>query len=54
MKTKTSTYALRLPISLKSALKFFEGRRAQGDRKAFRRILKRKGGEAPQAGDEAV
>ena len=81
MTTKTSTYPLRLPISLKAALKklseqdgtsinqfvvtavaekisalhtaeFFEERREKADRKRFRRILNRKGGEPPKAGDE--
>lgn len=79
--TKSSTYPLRLPVSLKAAVErlsqqdgtsinqfvvmavaekisaletatFFEERRALGDRKQFRKILKRKGGEAPRAGDE--
>jgi len=78
--TKTSTYPLRLPVSLKTALEklskqdgtsinqfvvtavaekisalstaeFFENHRGKADRKAFRRILNRKGGEPPQEGD---
>ena len=78
--TKTSTYPLRLPVSLKRAVEelskqdgtsinqfvvmavaekvsamhtadFFERRRAQADRRRFRRILKRKGGEAPRPDD---
>lgn len=81
MKTKSSTYPLRLPVSLKAAVEklskadgtsinqfvvmavaekvsalhtveFFEERRSQADRKAFRKILGRKGGEAPREGDE--
>jgi hypothetical protein len=81
MTTKTSTYPLRLPVSLKAALEkmskqdgtsinqfvvtavaekisalhtaeFFEERRGKADLKAFRRILKRKGGVPPRAGDE--
>jgi hypothetical protein len=81
MKTKTSAFPLRLPLSLKAAVEklsqedgtsinqfvvvavaekvsalstatFFEERRAKVDRKAFRRILNRKGGEPPRAGDE--
>jgi hypothetical protein len=81
MKTKTSTYPLRLPASLKAAVEelsnqdgtsinqfvvmavaekvsamntaaFFAGRRAKADRKLFRRILRRKGGEPPRSGDE--
>jgi len=81
MTTKTSTYPLRLPVSLKTALEklskqdgtsinqfvvtavaekisalspadFFENRRGKADRKAFRRILNRKGGEPAQEGDQ--
>lgn len=81
MKTKTNTYPLRLPVSLKSALAklckqdgtsmnqfvvmavaekisaletaaFFENARGKGDRKLFRKILNRKGGETPRPGDE--
>ena len=77
---ETRTYPLRLPRSLKEAVKrlsredrtsinqfvvmavaekvsamktaeFFEERRGKADRKAFRRILKRKGGEPPRASD---
>jgi hypothetical protein len=80
MKTQTSTFPLRLPVSMKAALeeisqrdgtsmnqflviaaaekiavmeteRFFEGRRNRSDREAFRRILNRKGGEAPRADD---
>ena len=79
--TKTSTFPLRLPVSLKTALEkyskedgvsinqyvvmavaekisalhtaqFFEERRTLSDRKAFRKILKRKGGVPPRPGDE--
>jgi len=82
MSTRSSTYPLRLPISLKAAVEklseqdgtsinqfvvvavaekiaamntttFFEERRAKTDRKTFRRILSRRGGESPRAGDEA-
>jgi hypothetical protein len=81
MPTKTSTYPLRLPVSLKAALEklskqegtsinqfvvtavaekisalstaeLFEERRGKSDRKMFRRILSRKGGEAPRVGDK--
>jgi hypothetical protein len=37
--------------ALKTAT-FFEERRAKADRKTFRRILRRKGGEPPRVGDE--
>ena len=79
--TKTSTYPLRLPVSLKTAVEklskqdgtsinqfvvtavaekisamstaaFFEERRGRADRKAFRRVLNRKGGSPPPPGDE--
>ncbi|MBI4902620.1 MAG: toxin-antitoxin system HicB family antitoxin [Acidobacteria bacterium] len=79
--TKTSTFPLRLPVSLKAALEklskedgvsinqyvvmavaekisaihtaqFFEERRALSNRREFRKILKRKGGEPPRHGDE--
>ena len=81
MTARTSTYPLRLPVSLKAALEklskqegtsinqfvvmavaekvsamntaaFFEERMGRGDREAFRRILGRDGGEAPEVGDE--
>ncbi len=80
MTTRTSTFPLRLPHSLKAAVEqlsardgtsmnqflviaaaeklaamhteaFFEERRARADRSAFRAILNRDGGEAPQKGD---
>jgi len=80
--TKTSTYPLRLPVSLKAAVErlskqdgasinqfvvmavaekvsaletatFFEERRARGDRELLRRVVNRRGGEPPRAGDEA-
>lgn len=80
MKTQTSTFPLRLPVSMKAALeeisqrdgtsmnqflviaaaekiaameteRFFEMRRNRSDRKAFLRILNRKGGEQPRADD---
>jgi len=78
--TKTSTFPLRLPVSMKAALekiserdgtsmnqflviaaaekiaameteRFFEERRDRVNRKAFRRILNRKGGEPPRPED---
>jgi hypothetical protein len=78
----TETYPLRLPRSLKEAVKrlsreegtsinqfvamavaekvsaleigrFFEDRKARADFKAFDRIMRRTGGEAPRPGDEA-
>ncbi len=81
MTAKTSTYPLRLPVSLKAALEqlskqdgtsinqfvvtavaekisaihtaaFFEERRGKANRKIFRRVLDRKGGEPPRQGDE--
>ncbi len=81
MGPKSSSYRLRLPLSLKAALEklskqdgasinqfvvmtvaekvsamntaaFFEQRSAEGDRKVFRRILNRTGGEPPRPGDE--
>ena len=39
-------------ISALCTAEFFEARRAKSDRKAFRRILNRKGGERPRPGDE--
>ena len=80
MKTRTSTFPLRLPVSMKTALekiseldgtsmnqflviaaaekiaameteRFFEERSKRSDRKAFRRILNRKGGEPPRPDD---
>ncbi len=80
MTTRTTTFPLRLPVSLKSALEslskrdgtsmnqflviaaaekiaamqteeFFLERKARADRKAFRRILNRKGGEKPRPED---
>lgn len=80
MTTRTSTFPLRLPVSMKAALeeicerdgtsmnqflviaaaekiaameteRFFAERRKRMDRKAFRRILKRKGGEPPRSQD---
>lgn len=82
MTTRVSTFPLRLPVSMKTALekiserdgtsmnqflviaaaekiaameteRFFEERKSRADRKAFRRILNRKGGEAPRL-DDAV
>lgn len=79
--TKTSTYPLRLRVSLKAAVErlskqdgtsinqfvvmavaekvsaletatFFEERRARGDRGLLRRVVNRRGGEPPRAGDE--
>ena len=37
----------------KTAIAFFEERRKKADRKVFRRILDRNGGEAPREGDES-
>jgi len=83
MTTRTSTFPLRLPVSMKAALeeisardgtsmnqflvvaaaekiaameteRFFEERRKRMDRKAFRRILNRKGGEPPRSEDSIV
>jgi len=80
MTSRTSTFPLRLPVSMKKALeeiserdgtsmnqflviaaaekiaameteKFFAERRERADRRAFRRVLNRKGGEAPRSGD---
>lgn len=80
MTTRVSTFALRLPVSMKAALeeiskrdgtslnqflvvaaaekiaameteRFFAERKSRADRKAFRRILNRKGGEAPRPED---
>ena len=39
-------------IAAMTTATFFEERRGRSDRKAFRRILKRKGGEPPRKGDE--
>lgn len=80
MKTRTATFPLRLPVSLKTALEtiserdgtsmnqflviaaaekisamqteeFFANRKKNADRKAFLRILNRKGGEPPRPED---
>ncbi|MGA7523689.1 MAG: hypothetical protein WBW84_14645 [Acidobacteriaceae bacterium] len=80
MTTRTSTFPLRLPVSMKTALekiserdgtsmnqflviaaaekiaameteRFFAERRERADRKAWRRILNRKGGEPPRPED---
>jgi hypothetical protein len=79
--SETSTYPLRLPRSIKSAVEklareegismnqfvatavaeklaamntaaYFSERKARADLKAFERLLRRKGGEAPRPGDE--
>ena len=79
--SETSTFPLRLPWSVKSAVEkwareegismnqfvatavaeklavmstaaFFAERKDRADFKAFRRLLNRKGGEAPRVGDE--
>jgi len=79
--SQTTTYSLRLPRSLKQAVKrlsreegtsinqfvvlavaekvsaldtarFFAERRARVDLRAFDKILRRRGGERPQEGDE--
>jgi len=78
--TRTSTFPLRLPVSMKAALeeiserdgtsmnqflviaaaekiaameteRFFEERRKRADRRTFRRLLNRKGGEPPRPDD---
>jgi hypothetical protein len=83
MTTRTTTFPLRLPVSLKSALEtlskrdgtsmnqflviaaaekiaaqqaeeFFVERKARADQKKFRRVLNRKGGEAPRPDDRIV
>lgn len=80
MTTRVSTFPLRLPVSMKTALekiserdgtsmnqflviaaaekiaameteRFFAERKSRADRKAFRRILNRKGGEMPRPDD---
>lgn len=80
MTTRTSTFPLRLPVSMKAALekisgrdgtsmnqflviaaaekiaameteRFFEERRQRADRRSFRRILNRRGGEPPRPED---
>lgn len=80
MTTRTSTFPLRLPVSMKTAFekiserdgtsmnqflviaaaekiaameteRFFEERGNRAERKVFRRILNRKGGEPPRPGD---
>ncbi len=80
MTARVSSFALRLPVSMKKALekiserdgtsmnqflviaaaekiaameteRFFEERKTRADRKAFRRILNRKGGEPPRRED---
>ena len=79
--SETSTYPLRLPRSVKSAVEklareegismnqfvatavaeklaamstatFFAERKSRADLKAFKRLLKRAGGETPRQGDE--
>jgi hypothetical protein len=81
MTTRVSTFPLRLPVSMKTALekiserdgtsmnqflviaaaekiaameteRFFEERKTRADRKAFRRMLNRKGGEPPRPDDK--
>jgi hypothetical protein len=39
-------------VSALNTAEFFAERRARADRRAFRRILNRKGGEPPRSGDE--
>jgi hypothetical protein len=39
-------------IAALRAADFFTARKGKGDQQAFRRLLTRDGGEAPQAGDE--
>lgn len=79
--TKTKTYPLRLPLSLKKAVErqseedgtsinqfvttavaeklsalqtaeFFATRKARADFRAFDKLMKRRRGQAPRAGDE--
>jgi hypothetical protein len=79
--SESSTYPLRLPRSIKSAVEklardegismnqfvatavaeklaamstatYFADRKGRADLKAFKRLLNRKGGEAPREGDE--
>lgn len=70
MTPRVSTFALRLPNSLKAAVErmvaaeklsanqtaevYFSERRGQGDREAALAFLSRKGGEAPRSGDEIL
>jgi len=44
--------AVEEKVSALNTAAFFEERRAKVDRKTFRRILNRKGGERARAGDE--
>ena len=82
MTTRTATFPLRLPLSLKTAVEqiseqdgtsmnqflvvavaekisamqadeFFADRKSRADRKAFRRILNRAGGNPPRPDDTA-
>ena len=39
-------------VSAMETGRFFSDRKARGDFEAFDRIIKRRGGQAPQAGDE--
>ena len=39
-------------VAAMSTAAFFEARRARGDRELLRKVLTRKGGETPRAGDE--
>ena len=39
-------------LAAMSTASYFATRKSRADLKAFKRILKRKGGEAPRAGDE--
>lgn len=39
-------------VSAMETVRFFENRKASADFKAFDKIMKRRGGEAPRAGDE--
>jgi hypothetical protein len=39
-------------LAVMSTAEYFAERRARADLRAFKRILKRKGGEPPRAGDE--
>lgn len=41
-------------LAVMNAAEFFAAREARADFKAFRRIMRRKGGQLPRAGDELI
>ena len=45
-------HAVAAKVSAMETAQFFQDRQARADFKAFDRIMKRKGGQAPRAGDE--